>query len=119
VCAPWCEDGDGHPDSLVRDEQTCWGPSAYVDLSLQDVTRDSSGVYVPRVGVMAYREWPAVTPIVYVHLDGIETHTGGRRDTLDESVHLTAAEAIALATALLKAAGEIKGDPSGPASRLI
>jgi hypothetical protein len=114
VCTPWCEDGDGHTNAAFRGDQTCWGPSNYVDLSLGEVTRDSYGVYVPRIGVMAYRWRPAQPPSVYVHLDGIETHLGGRKDTLDESVHLTAEEAIALATALLKAAEDIQGNQSDP-----
>jgi hypothetical protein len=48
-------------------------------------------------------------PCVYFHIDGIKVpaNRGGDR-TLDDSVHMTADEAIRLATALLTAAGEIE-----------
>ena len=54
VCTPGCEYGDGRPDALFRGEQTCWGPRSYVDLSLEEVNHDDSGLYMPRIGVMAY-----------------------------------------------------------------
>jgi hypothetical protein len=112
VCTPWCEDGDGHPDNFLREDQTCWGPSTYVDLSLEP-TKDEAGAYLPRFGAQAYRWWPGAAPCVYVHIDGIKVPAKrGGDDALDD-------EAIRLATALLKAAGEIKGEPNGPASRLI
>lgn len=28
TCAPWCEQGDGHPDEIFVEDQTCWGPDA-------------------------------------------------------------------------------------------
>lgn len=110
VCTPWCEDGDGHTTAAFRADQTCWGPASYVDLSLGEVTRDEYGVYVPRIGVMAYRRRPTRAPSVYVHLDGIETHLGGRRNTLDESVHLTAGEAMDLIAALQNSVDKIGGN---------
>jgi hypothetical protein len=55
VCAPWCEDGDGHTGSLFREEQTCWGQADYVDLSRERVTRDGPDVLVPRIGARAYQ----------------------------------------------------------------
>jgi hypothetical protein len=117
-CTPWCEDGDGHPSSFLREDQTCWGPSAYVDLSLEP-TQDEAGAYLPRFGAQAYRWWPGAAPCVYFHLDGIKVPANRGGDyALDDSVHLTADEAIRLATALLKAAGEIKAEPNGTASRL-
>ncbi len=56
VCTPGCEYGDGRPYALFRREQTCWGPRSCVDLSLEEVNHDDSGLYMPRIGVMAYRE---------------------------------------------------------------
>jgi hypothetical protein len=102
VCTPWCEDGDGHPNAVFREDQTCWGQESYVDMSLEGVTRDEYGVYVPRLGAQAYRHWPGEAPCVYVHLDNIELPAN--RGTLDDSLHLTAEEAISLAAALLNAA---------------
>jgi hypothetical protein len=110
VCTSWCADGDGHTTAVFRGDQTCWGPASYVDLSLEEVTRDDYGVYVPRIGVMAYRRRETQAPSVYVHLDGIETHLGGRQNTLDESVHLTAGEAMRLIAALQEAVEEIGGN---------
>lgn len=108
VCTPWCEYGDGHPEAAFRDDQTCWGRSEYLDLSLEEVIRDQYvGICVPRIGVMAYRHRPTEAPSVYVHLDNVETHRGG--DILDLPVHLTAGEALSLAAALVKAATEVQG----------
>jgi hypothetical protein len=105
VCVPWCEDGDGHTSSLVRADQTCWGPASYVDLSLEEVIHDSSGVYVPRVGAMA---WGRGT----LRVRPSRRHQGapnrGGDDALDDSVHMTADEAVRLAIALLKAAEDAR-----------
>jgi hypothetical protein len=109
VCTPWCEYQDGHPESFSRDEQTCWGPAAYAEFSLEDVHRDRSGVYLPRIGAMAYRQWPGAAPCVTVHLDAIRVAENRGGDCLlDESLELTADEAIRLATALLKAAEDVQ-----------
>ena len=62
VCEPWCEDGGGHTTAAFRGDQTCWRPSNYVDQLLGEVTRDSYGVYVPQIGVMAYRRRPTQAP---------------------------------------------------------
>jgi hypothetical protein len=110
VCAPWCEDADGHPDTFLREDQTCWGPATYVDLSLEP-TQDEEGAYLPRFGALAYRSWLGAVPCVYFHLDGIKVPHNRGDAALDESVYMTADEAIRLATALLKAAVEIKGEP--------
>lgn len=42
-CTPWCVEGDGHTDEVFREDQTCWGPDAYVELSLEPVERDKYG----------------------------------------------------------------------------
>jgi hypothetical protein len=76
-------------------------PEGYVDLWLEDVTRDEYGVYVQRIGAMAYRRWGGA-PCVYAHLDNIELPAN--RGTLDESLHLTAEQVVSLASALLGAA---------------
>ena len=28
TCAPWCQQGDGHPDEFHVEDQTCWGTDA-------------------------------------------------------------------------------------------
>jgi hypothetical protein len=109
VCTPWCDEGDGHTNQFMREDQTCWGPAAYVDLSLEPVEHDSYGVHVPRIGAQAYRHWPGEVPSVCVHLDGIQVPANRGGDCpLDDSVHLTADEAVRLATALLKAAEDAR-----------
>jgi len=105
VCAPWCEHGHGHANEMFRGDQTCWGPSAYVDLSLEDIARDDRGVYPQKVGVMAYRHWRE-GPCVYVHLEDIELSNSG---TIDHCLHLTSDEARALAAGLLRVADQIEG----------
>jgi hypothetical protein len=90
VCTPWCEDGDGHPDTVLREDQTCWGQGTYVDLSLEPA-HDEDGAYLPRIGAQAYRQWPGAAPCVYFHLDGIKVPANRGGDCpLDDSVHMTA-----------------------------
>jgi hypothetical protein len=46
VCAPWCEDGNGHPDESMREDQTCSGPFRIVEhTSESDGTPQELGVY--------------------------------------------------------------------------
>jgi hypothetical protein len=106
VCAPWCVDRDGHTNAVFRGDQTCWGFDTYVDLSLEDVTREEYGVYVQRIGATPYRRW-GHTPCVYVHLADIEIP---KRGTIDHALHMTAEEAMSLAAALVKAAEDIRGN---------
>jgi hypothetical protein len=109
VCAPWCADQDRHPECLGREDQTCSGPDGYVEFSLEEPHREGSEVYVPRIGALAYRQWPGAAPCVYVYLDGIKVpFDRGGDSLLDDSVHLTADEVIRLATALLKAAEDVR-----------
>ena len=110
VCTPWCEHGDGHTNAIFRGDQTCWGPSDYVDLSLEEIIRAEGDVYTPRIGAMAYRHW-SHTPCVYVHLDNIAVP--GRNPILDTAIHLTADEAARLGATLLKAAKDIRGNQTG------
>jgi len=70
-------------------------------LSVEEVNRDEFDVYTRRVGATACRQRPTQSPSVYVTLDGIENYRGGRRSTLDQSVHLTADEADELARTLI------------------
>jgi hypothetical protein len=106
ACAPWCEDGDGRINEIGREDQTCWGTGTYVSVSREEVELDQYGVHEPRLGVMAYRQWPGTTPCVYLHLDGILLPVS--RGTLDDSLHLTAEEAHTIGAALLKAAQDIR-----------
>lgn len=111
-CATWCVHGDGHTKELMRDDQTCWGQSHYLDLTLEDVKATELGptetdrfrycVDVPRIGPCGYRGFNKL-PCVYVHIYlPAEGECG-----LDMSVKLTAAEARELAAALVQVADEI------------
>lgn len=37
-CAPWCTEGDGHPDEIFHEDQTCFGPSTYLQVSKKMIT---------------------------------------------------------------------------------
>jgi hypothetical protein len=108
VCTPWCQHNDGHTGSLVREEQTCWGPADYVELSRERATQDVPDVCVPRIGARAYRQWPGESPCVYVHLEDIWVPPNRGGDCLlDDQLRLSGDEAIKLAHALITAAGLI------------
>ncbi|OZD81815.1 hypothetical protein CH260_10390 [Rhodococcus sp. 05-2256-B2] len=102
-CTPWCVDGDGHPNESSRVDQHCFGTDNYVDLSLEEFDQDSFGTYSSRLGVTPSRGSNQL-PTAYMHLDLIHRELGN----LDRAVHLTAAEARALAAALLTVADTIE-----------
>jgi hypothetical protein len=80
-----------------------------VELSRERVTRDGSDVCVPRIGARPYRQCPGESLCVYVHLEDIWVPPNrGGDNLLDDSLKLTAGEAIRLATALLKAAEGVR-----------
>lgn len=105
VCAPWCTDGDGHPHVTGRGDQTCWGPAAYIEPSLEDVCLEGKQQCLSRVGVMAYRGFNHY-PAVYLHLDLVAVP--GRPYT-DRNLLLTTAEARTLAANLTRSADLIEG----------
>jgi hypothetical protein len=51
-----CDDGDGHANAVFRDDQTCWGPAAYIEPDLESVVVDQYGEHAPRLGVMLKRQ---------------------------------------------------------------
>jgi hypothetical protein len=107
VCAPWCQDGDGHPNEHALEDQTCWGDAGYVPLSLEPADVDQAGdPYPARVGAMAHRLHPRAAAEVYLHADLPEWN-------MDVAVHLTAEEARALAEALTAAADQVDGIERG------
>ena len=66
-CAPWCEDGDGHPDEHHREDQKCWSPSEYIKLTADNSAED----FDPQIGVMT-RQHPDEPAFVHLHLYDIE-----------------------------------------------
>lgn len=107
-CAPWCTDGDGHPQAKSRKDQDCWGTSHYTELSLEDVAVEfekdpTHGIYPSIIGPNAYRGHNQL-PCVYVHFT-IHGHGG---DLEDGSCKLTAGEARQLAANLITVADEIE-----------
>jgi hypothetical protein len=109
-CAPWCTDGDGHLRATSHEDQSCWGVSPYVELSLEEVTAEigkEPGEYMiwpSIIGPCAYRGFNQL-PAVYLHFN-LQGHSDG---LLDDSCKLTADEARALAVALNAVADEIDG----------
>jgi hypothetical protein len=99
VCAAWCENQDGHPNEWFVEDQKCWAPATYVDLELEPVHREEGGEYPHRLGVMV--RGTAGESVVYVHLQDIVIHPWGGRYNLDDSLSLTADEAVRLAEALI------------------
>jgi hypothetical protein len=85
VCAPWCSDGDGHPNDVFREDQRCYSPFVYVF----PVSADGE------IGAHARRDVDK-EPVVELHVYGF----GG----IDETIHFTAIEAVLLAERLLSAA---------------
>lgn len=104
-CTPWCEYGDGHPTETCREDQTCWSPAAYVDLSLESASEDSDGDHHQRLGAMAYQD-AGEEPGVYLHLFGIRIYGPIRwpYNYLDRGLRLTVEEADKLAVLLTDAA---------------
>jgi hypothetical protein len=109
-CAPWCTDGDGHTGATSHEDQSCWGVSPYVELSLEEVTAEigkEPGEYKfwpSIIGPCAYRGFNEL-PAVYLHFT-LQGHSDG---ILDDSCKLTSEEARVLAVALIAAADEIDG----------
>ncbi|WP_027494464.1 hypothetical protein [Rhodococcus sp. JG-3] len=101
-CTSWCVDGDGHPTETGRADQNCYGIDNYVNLSLEEVEKDSYGSYSSRLGVTPYRGFNQL-PTAYLHVDLIQHELGN----IDRAVHLTATEARTLAAALLTVADTI------------
>ena len=85
VCAPWCTDGDGHPNEAFYEDQRCYSEFAYV----YPVSADGE------IGAHARRD---------VDKDAVvELHVSGFGD-IDETIQFTASEAVLLAERLLAAA---------------
>lgn len=106
-CMPWCTDGAGHADSVMRSDQACWSPSNAVVLGLAEgapalpVDLESwAQLDPPHVAVAAHRAWHGL-PVVDVHL--YHPHENPNV-SVDFNVKLTAAEAVQLARFLLDAA---------------
>lgn len=105
-CASWCVDGDGHPNEWCREDQACWGPATYVDLSLHPVHREAGGDYPEQIGVMARRNHQQT--VVYLHLQDIKIR---HERVLDHSLHLTPDEAEKLAELLREGAKLVRSTP--------
>ena len=99
VCAPWCEDGDGHPHERSEGDQVCWGDSSYVHPRYEPVSIEfPGGAWLTRVGVMARRGFDE-EPLVYLHVD----------PDYDISVQLTADEGRQLAAHRIEVSDQLDG----------
>jgi hypothetical protein len=95
-CAPWCTDGDGHPNEIFRQDQRCYSPMVYVDSSLMD----------GQISAHARRDIDN-DPVVELHVYGFPSVFD--RAELDETLHFTADEARRLAVELVAAADNAEG----------
>lgn len=112
-CTSWCVDGDGHPNEWCREDQACWSPATYVDLSLHPVHREGADEFPEQVGVMARRNHQRT--VVYMHL--VDIRIRGPRapyDVLDHSLHLTPNEAEHLAALLIENGKLVRETPPPP-----
>lgn len=106
-CAPWCADGQGHADAIMRSDQSCWSASNAVVLGLAEgapalpiAVQDGVKLDPPHIAVATYRAFHGL-PVVDLHL----YHPSSNLDVhIDFNTKLTAAEAIQLARFLLDAA---------------
>lgn len=106
-CAPWCTDGRGHLDAIMRSDQVCWAPSNAVVLGLAEgapalpiALEDWAQLDPPHIAVATYKGWHGV-PVVDVHL--YHPHENPHI-SVDFNTKLTAAEAVQLARFLLDSA---------------
>jgi hypothetical protein len=95
-CTSWCRDGDGHIGEVFRGDQRCYSRDAYIYPSLEYGPDGES-----MIGAHACRDFNSY-PVV-------EVHAYGFNPCIDATIHLTAAEAHALAQALTVAADLIGG----------
>lgn len=102
VCEPWCTEGTGHPGASSRADQWCGSASPIVELSLEDPQPQRDGTwftsYLEANAVARFGEYPVVELHVLFE---------DRRDVIDRSFKLTAAEAHQLAANLTTAAALI------------
>lgn len=109
-CAPWCADHDGHLNEWCREDQVCWSPAEYIDMSLREVHVEAAGEFPQSIGVMAHQDLEGT--VVYLHLRDIQICGGS---LLDDSLHLTADEADRLADALRAQAELVRTGGNGSA----
>ncbi|RUP35015.1 MAG: hypothetical protein EKK51_00205 [Mycolicibacterium sp.] len=96
-CAPWCTEGNGHPDYFLRADQSCWGPERKTVLSLENdapaLPMERVPCDAPAIAVYPYQGW--------YQLPKIKLHIYAERQDLDVDFLLTPAEAIELAEHLI------------------
>lgn len=111
VCVPWCVDGDGHPDAILRADQCCQGSMRRVDLGLEPAALPlpikPDGVDDgPKLTTYGRCNWHALPYVVLnVYLPNHNEHLH-----LDRDISLTAEEAYVVATALIAAATEVRDE---------
>ncbi|WP_197382846.1 hypothetical protein [Mycolicibacterium mengxianglii] len=107
-CAPWCT-VTSHEEAH---DPACWGPDREVGLTLEEgyprgsLPEQALVDGAPRVGVYAYRLQPGYRQVAYLH---VYRPSDNDHHYLDNSLHLSANEAVELAKALLDVAEEIGG----------
>lgn len=100
VCAPWCEDGDGHGAALGRADQRCRSGWVKVTQTLEPQWESSRGHWHPTTVDVEAERGP-------LHPPGVVLYRITDRE--DVEMHLTASEARAVAANLLAAADLVDG----------
>ena len=108
-CAPWCTEGDGHPDYFLRADQSCWGAELKTVLSLENdapaLPLERVPSDAPAIAVYPYRGW--------YQLPKIKLHIYAERHDTDIDFLLTPSEAVELAEHLITTVQTIAHDLAG------
>jgi hypothetical protein len=103
VCAPWCSDGDGHPDRTIPDDDLCASDRVDVKLSGYMLVKVGAGDGTTEV----VRDWVDAQSF-RDHYDGPGRvhlgHEAGSRALPSFDLVLTKDEALAVAEELTRAA---------------
>ena len=101
-CAPFCIDGDGHPDEGWREDQWCHGAALSISLPPYRLSStnpyDPCGLYADRLDVLPVRRWEAGEEHDYVKVF---------QDGPDSELLLTAEQALELSANLMLVVHEL------------
>ncbi|WP_156910472.1 hypothetical protein [Nocardia mangyaensis] len=100
ICTPSCEDRDGHPLALFREDQICFGTPHPTPLSLEDAERSGDQERAAYVETYTQRH-PGGEPSVHLYAATV-------RD--DMWLDLTPDEALKLAESLTAVATLVRAD---------
>jgi hypothetical protein len=80
ACTPWCEDGTGHTDAGLPEDQYCSAGYLVMDLTREDLELLGDTYYRPELTVTLNRD-PFTEPFISSHLSAV----GGIKLSLTEA----------------------------------